>query len=118
MATSKKKSPKNEVKTQAAPKTTQVIQEPIIVPEAPKDLLEPTMKVARSNPADPKGRLEDVLALTDGHELSPILQTAKDIVRVCKQKGMEPPDWCVITLVGTFDVVTSREWNALRDNVA
>lgn len=90
----------------------------IVVPEAPKDLQRPTMQLVRSNPTEPRGRLNDVLALMEGHTLSPIMETARDIVNKCKQSGTEPPDWCVIVLVGTFDVVTARDWNALRDNVA
>lgn len=101
------------------PRKTKQVRETgaVIVPAVPAGIQQPTMKVVRSNPVDPHGRLEDVLALTDGHELSPILQTAKDIVNACKARGTTPPDWCVIVLVGTFDVVTACEWNALRDNV-
>ncbi len=91
---------------------------PIVVPEAPKDLQKPTMQVVRSNPAEARGRLMDVLALMEGHQLSPVLETARDIVNKCKASGTEPPDWCVTVLVGTFDVVSARDWNALRDNVA
>lgn len=90
---------------------------PIVVPDAPKNMEQPTMKVVRSNPTDPQGRLNDVLELMEGHKLSPILETARDIVLASKAEGKAPPDWCVTVIVGTFDIVTAKDWNALRDNV-
>lgn len=109
-----KKNKQNDKKNM--PTNTEVSK--IVVPEAPKNLQQPTIKMVRSNPVEPRGRLNDVLALLEGHILSPVMETARDIVNKCKQSGTEPPDWCVIVLVGTFDVVAARDWKALRDNVS
>lgn len=109
---------KNTSKQTKAPTTTKNPKHPpVVVPPAPKDMEQPTMKVVRSNPTDPQGRLNDVLELMESHKLSPILETARDIVRASKEAGKAPPDWCVTVIVGTFDIVTAKDWNALRDNV-